>query len=262
MDRFAALLLQSHPKAEPVLAPWFAFSHEVSLAPRKVTEPAIGQIRLKWWTEAAEECLDATREARVHPAVTGWNAALDEAGHRPAPGLVLAMIEAHALDLEKTPYADIEALRADATARWGNQLRVGLQLLHVGDENHHHAANHVGAAFGMMQQLYAATGEDARGRQVLPGLGTELDKAPPEARAEAGLALCGQALYHLDRAQELLPKPQATALPVLRFGLAAKALIDEAEKAGGDPAALPDKDKVADTFALRLTWARLRGRYV
>lgn len=262
MDRFAALILQSHPEAEACLRPWFCFAHEVSLAPLKVTEPAIGQIRLKWWAEAAEECLDPSRDARAHPVVSAWKAALDAAGHRPAPGLVLALIDAHALDLEARPYADLEAGRADATARWGNQLRVGLQLLHVGDETHHHAANHVGAAFGLMQRLYAVTADHARGRHSLPGLAADLDQATAQARAEAGLALCGQAQYHLDRAEELLPRPQKRALPLLRFGTAAKTLIDAAERRGGDPVALPELRTVAGTFPLRLTWARVRGRYV
>ena len=147
-------------------------------------------------------------------------------------------------------------------SREGSQLRVGLQVLQVGDEAHHHAANHVGAAFGLMQVLFSAVGENARGRQVLPGLAAALDKTEAAARAEAGLALSGQAQYHLDRAKELLPRPQAAALPVLRFGVAAKALIDGAVRYGGDPAALPATATVAGTFALRLTWARLRGLYV
>ena len=49
---------------------------------------------------------------------------------------------------------------------WLGKLRVGLQLLEVGDEAHHHAANHVGAAFGLVSSLYNAVPEAMRGRQA------------------------------------------------------------------------------------------------
>lgn len=261
MNPFLDLLLRAHPRAEGVLRPWYEFAHEVALSPKKVTEPTIGQIRLKWWSDAAEEILDPTATPRAHPAVTGWADALAQAGHRPAPGLVQAMIDAHALDLEKQPYADFEALRADATARWGNQLRVGLQLLEVGDEAHHHAANHIGAAFGLVMSLYAVAPEAQQGRQAHPGFWLEPEKMDAEARIEAAQSTLGQAQYHLDRAREILPKPTKQALPVLRLGLAGSALMDAAGRAGGDPLAFPLPPHVAQTFALRLTWAKLRNAY-
>jgi phytoene synthase len=261
MNPFLELLLRAHPGAESVLRPWYTFAHEVALSPKKVTEPAIGQIRLKWWSDAASEVLDPASSPRAHPAVTDWARALEGAGHRPAPGLVHAMIDAHALDLEKQPYSDFEALRADATARWGNQLRVGLQLLQVGDEAHHHAANHVGAAFGLVLCLYTLTVEAQQGRQAHPDFAVAPEKMEPAARADGAGRTLGQARYHLDRAREILPKPTKQALPVLRLGLAASALIEAAERAGADPLALPPPSHVAQTFALRLTWAKFRNAY-
>ncbi|MEC8274442.1 MAG: squalene/phytoene synthase family protein [Pseudomonadota bacterium] len=267
MNPFAALILQAHPDAASRIEAWLRFAHEVSLAPGKVSEPGLGEIRLKWWSEAALEALETgtvtgTGAPRAHPAVTAFHEAVQGADIRPAPGLVRAFIEAHSLDLEPRPYADIEALRADATARWGNQLRVCLQLLSVTDEAHHHAANHVGAGFGIMQVLFGAGIAAARGRQLLSGPeGRELDQMSPDDRARLGGELCGQAAFHLDRAFELLPRPRKEALPALRFGLAARALITAAEAAGADPLALPAPEQVARTFPLRLTWARLRGRY-
>lgn len=260
MNPFLDVLLRAHPQAEPRLRPWYAFAHEVALAPRKVTEPAIGQIRLKWWAEAADEILDPATTPRAHPAVTAWNDALDPAT-APAPGLVHALINAHTLDLEPQPYADFEALRADATARWGNLLRVGLQLLAVRDDSHHHAANHVGAAFGLAGSLYAVAPEAQQNRQAHPGLPLSPEKASPQARREVADHTLGQALYHLDRAQELLPRPVSEALPVLRLGVAARALIQTAARAGADPLALPPTAHAAQTFVLRLTWARVRGAY-
>ena len=261
MNPFLDLLLRAHPGAETVLRPWYAFAHEVALAPKKVTEPAIGQIRLKWWSDAAYEILDPAATPRAHPAVTAWASALAKASHRPAPGLVQAMIDAHALDLEKQPYSDFEALRADATARWGNQLRVGLQLLEVGDEAHHHAANHLGAAFGLTMSLYAIAVEAPQGRQAHPDFALAPEKMEPAVRVEAAHSTLGQARYHLDRAKEILPKPTKQALPVLRLGLAGSALIEAAERAGADPLALPLPSHVAQTFALRLTWAKFRNAY-
>ena len=274
MNPFAALILQAHPEPALRIEAWLRFAHEVSLAPGKVSEPGLGEIRLKWWSDAALEALDtgidSSGSPRAHPAVMAFHEAVQGAEVRPAPGLVRAFIDAHVLDLETRPYADIEALRADATARWGNQLRVGLQLLAITDEVHHHAANHVGAGFGIMQVLFSARLNAARGRNVLPdltatGLDLNLDldfeQTAPEDRANAGEALCGQAAFHLDRALELLPDPQPAALPVMRFGLAARALITAARKAGTDPLHVPTPETVAQTFALHLLWARLRRRY-
>ena len=80
-------------------------------------------------------------------------------------------------------------------------------------------------------------------------------------RVEAAHGTLGQARYHLDRAKEILPKPTKQALPVLRLGLAGSALIEAAERAGADPLALPLPSHVAQTFALRLTWAKFRSAY-
>lgn len=261
MNPFLDVLLRTHPQAEPCLRSWYEFAHEVALAPHRVTEAALGHIRLKWWADAAEEVLDASTAPRAHPAVTAWDQALNTSGHRPAPGLVRAFIDAHALDLEKQPYADFEALRADATARWGNLLRVGLQLLEVGDEGHHHAANHVGAAFGLISSLYGVGLAAAQGRQGHPAFSLSPEKTAAQDRRQAGEHTLGQARYHLQRTQELLPKPDKRALSVLRLGLAASAMLDEAERCGADPLALPSVERVSQTFILRLTWARMRGTY-
>jgi NADH dehydrogenase [ubiquinone] 1 alpha subcomplex assembly factor 6 len=261
MNPFLDLLLRAHPQAEPALRPWYDFAQEVALAPKKVTEPTIGHIRLQWWSDAADEALDAAAKPRAHPAVTAWSASLDALDTRPAPGLVHAMIDAHALDLEKQPYADLEALRADATARWGNMLRVGLQLLQIRDDSYHHAANHLGAAFGLAVSLYNVGPEAAQGRQAHPDFDMPLDRLEPAQRAEAGRRTLGQAQYHIDRAKELVPKPDPRALPVLRLGLAASALIAAADRVGSDPVTLPAMSFVAQTFALRMAWAKLRGAY-
>ncbi|MEC8154710.1 MAG: squalene/phytoene synthase family protein, partial [Pseudomonadota bacterium] len=198
MNPFAALILQAHPEPASRIEAWLRFAHEVSLAPGKVSEPGLGEIRLKWWSDAALEALDTGTDSsgspRAHPAVMAFHEAVQGAEVCPAPGLVRAFIDAHGLDLETRPYADIEALRADATARWGNQLRVCLQLLSVTDEAHHHAANHVGAGFGILQVLFSARIAAARGRQVLPGPeGRELEQMLPDDRARLGADLCGQA---------------------------------------------------------------------
>ena len=261
MNPFLDQLLRAHPQAEPALRPWYDFAHEVALAPKKLTEPTIGQIRLQWWSDAADEALDAAATPRAHPAVTAWSASLDALNVRPAPGLVHAMIDAHALDLEKQPYADLEALRADATARWGNMLRVGLQLLEIRDDSYHHAANHIGAAFGLVESLYNVVPEAQQGRQAHPSFDMTFDRLEPEQRVEDASRTLGQAQYHLDRAKELLPKPETRALPVLRLGLAASALIGAADRVGGDPLSVPMASFVAQTFALRLAWAKLRGAY-
>lgn len=261
MNPFLDLLLRGHAASEDRLRPWYAFAHEVSLAPTKVTEPAIGQIRLKWWSDAADEVLSSTTEPRAHPAVTAWNVALDAAGHRPAPGLIHAFVQAHALDLEAQPYGDFEALRAGATARWGNLLRVGLQVLEVGDEAHHHAGNHVGSAYGIAESLFTLATASTRNRQTHPDFTAAPEQMTAEARMEAGQRTLGQAVFHLDRALEVLPRASVSALPVLRLGLAARALIEAADRAGADPLALPPVSRVAGTFALRLVAAKVRRAY-
>jgi hypothetical protein len=58
-----------------------------------------------------------------------------------------------------------------------------------------------------------------------------------------------------------VPKPDPRALPVLRLGLAASALIAAADRVGSDPVTLPAMSFVAQTFALRMAWAKLRGAY-
>ena len=107
MNPFAALILQAHPEPASRIEAWLRFAHEVSLAPGKVSEPGLGEIRLKWWSDAALEVLDTGTDSsgspRAHPAVMAFHEAIQGAEVRPAPGLVRAFIDAHGLDLETGP---------------------------------------------------------------------------------------------------------------------------------------------------------------
>ena len=81
-DMILACAFISDEKARADVLDLFAFLETLRAIPARVTEPLMGEIRLRWWWEAIEE-IDQGRPVRYHPLTESIKALILERGLAP-----------------------------------------------------------------------------------------------------------------------------------------------------------------------------------
>lgn len=133
--------------------------------PDVVTTPTLGEVRLKWWSDALVEALvgDGSPETPVLRAISRTIIR-----HALPIAPFTALIEARSADL----YSDPPATLADLEGRLGETESVLFQMAAIitgarGPETAD-AAGHAGIAYGLARHLGRFASERARGRTILP----------------------------------------------------------------------------------------------
>ena len=225
----------------------YAFACEIADVRTRVTQPLLGEMRLRWWLDAlATESGGAGGGARAHPVA---DALLDTVERCGLPrDEIAALIEAHSFDLYDDPMptlAELETYCAKAVAaplRWSAQ-----SLGAVLDAETAKAMQDAGLALGLTKLLRAlprhaaagqvyvpldvlarhgASAQDVIERRATPGLQAAL--AELRALARAHYALARQAAPHLGAAQ-------AALLPAAVAPLALDAMERRARNPFGEP---------------------------
>lgn len=181
-ERFTATMA-APVTARAVLFPIYAFNLEVARAPWVTKEPVIAQMRLQWWHDALEEIANGGL-VRRHEVVTPLAHVLDADGAR----VLQEVVDAREADIERTPFADADALWAYLEATSGALLWAAARALGEADEGIVRAA---GTAAGMANYLRAIPELEAAGKQPLP-----------DGRAEAVAELAAQGLTRLSAARQ------------------------------------------------------------
>jgi phytoene synthase len=209
-DRYIAALF-APVERRPLLFALYAFNHELARIGETVKEPMLGDVRLEWWREAAEEARDG--HPRAHDVVR----ALAEVFARSGPPLELfeAMIAARRLDVSPAAaLSGLGELEAYADSTSGNLMRLAASVL---DEHPPNDAlmRHAGTAYALTGILRASHAHAARG------------KVPLTDRVQAAQSeMLASALAHY-AAAHLAPKPGpalAAVLPAALVPLYAKHL--------------------------------------
>jgi phytoene synthase len=104
-DRFLASLFAPDGKRAALLA-LYAFNIEMARVRRSVSEPALGEIRYRWWRDTIEAIYRG--EASSHPVAQELARAIEQ-GNLPATAL-LDLITAREFDLFDDPMPNIAAL--------------------------------------------------------------------------------------------------------------------------------------------------------
>jgi 15-cis-phytoene synthase len=264
LPRYYATLF-SPPAIRADILAIYGFAAEIARVPDQVREPALGEIRLKWWSDALLEAL--RREgAGEAPALRAAAGAI--ARHSLPLAAFEALIEARRADF----YSDPPATIGDLEGRLGETESALFQMAAIasggsGPETAE-AAGHAGIAYGVARRLSQFAPDRARGRTILPadllaehGLsaGEIFAPAPDAALGPAVRRLADFARHHLALAQRhaaglpsrLRPAflPLAVVAPLLiRIERAAPAI---AERAVG----LSNLESL-----VRIGAARIRGR--
>ncbi|MGV8830483.1 MAG: phytoene/squalene synthase family protein [Devosia sp.] len=263
-DRYLATLVLSGKHRDGITA-LYAFNADVASIRERVSDPAPGEMRLQWWSDALDgEGHGAVRQNPVADAL------LETIKRYNIPaGTLLRLIGARRFDLYDDPMPDLESFEGYAGETVSTLYQLAAMILNDGKAiETGDAAGHLGVAHAMIGHLRAFGHFAAQGRIMLPGnifvangvhegeifSGTE-SEGLSEALGQIG-ELASDHLAKAETAIAALPghlKPAFAQIAVLK----AQFKLLQA-RSGGLFSTAPDDDdwrKIA-----RLTWWSWRNR--
>jgi phytoene synthase len=134
----------------------YACALDIADAPRKVTQPLLGEMRLRWWTDAL--MADDASQPRAHPIADALIDAIERFGL--PRDEVVALAEAHILDLYDDPIPTLAALEDYCRLTASAPMRWAAKILGAPDSP---AFNDAGVALGLTNIL-----RSPRARRFLP----------------------------------------------------------------------------------------------
>ncbi len=260
LPRYYATLF-SPPTLRDDLLAIYGFAAEIARVPNRVTEPALGEIRLKWWSESLAEAV--RREgAGETPALRAAAAAIMR--HALPLAAFEALAEAHGIDL----YSDPPASLVDLEGQMGETQSALFQMAAIvsgasGPETAD-AAGHAGIAYGIARRLASFASDRARGRMIIPTDLLDANKltaadalapTPPAALHDAIAELAEFGLQHLQTARRHVKALPASARAVFLPLAIVGPLLRKIEDA---PNARADVSLSNLASLTRIGWARLR----
>lgn len=210
----------------------YGFAAEIAQIPNVVSEPTLGEIRLRWWSDALASAVSA-EGAGDAPALRAAAGLIGK--HRLPLAPFEALIAARSADL----YSDPPATIGDLEGRLGETQSALFQMAAIiaganGPEVAN-AAGHAGVAYGIAYGLANLARDRARGRIVLPAdlmqdagiSAADLLASPPKPEFQSAVsALTAAARDHLGKARSHLASlrppvrnvfmPLAVVPPILR----------------------------------------------
>ena len=251
----------------------YNFNLELARVRLTVSDPLVGQLRLKWWYDAVEKLGSGT--APNHPVVQAMENVVRDWGIDTVD--LLSLVQAHADDLAPVPPAHIDDLYryVDRTAGIIQNLAVRIVDPKAADDTKVAAAG-VARAWGLSRLLWAAPLHAARGWLYLPpgpngaaGRVTaadlkalRADAAPPD-HVVASLRLVAEAAEEALRGARyrrhaLSPSTRAALLPGALAGMA----LDRLRRVGFNPTKHPQNPVEPGPVDMIRLWFRARsGRY-
>ncbi len=231
------------PAARPGLMALYAFNLEIARAPWAASEPALAQIRLRWWLDALEEIYDGALPRR-HEVLEPLAAVIRD-GDLPRR-LFEEMVAARVGDAEPGPLADRPAVELYLDHTAGHLMELAAR--HLGAE---------GAALPVVRDFARGAGTAALLR-ALPDLRARgRDPLPPEVSPQA---LARDGLAAIARARGRRARVARAAVPALLPGWQAERVL---RRAAADPGAVrPGGLEVSPARARAgLLWRGVTGRW-
>ena len=267
LDRDRFLCSQFAPaERRPAILVLYAFNQELARIAESVSEPPLGQIRLRWWHDAVAAIFEG-RSPPPHPVMPGLTEAIEK--YDIERHSFDAILTARAFDLESEPPANLDDLIAYATGTSAALNALVLDVLGVKDDASADAARAAGIAWALIGLLRAVPHHARRRRLYLPA---DLCQAASITEDEifAGKAksigteiisvIAMEARRHLAEARSRRHEVDQAALPVLLPSILADTYLAQLAASGFDPFVAPSKSAGPLQIAA-LTWAAFRGRY-
>ncbi len=169
-DRWLASRFVADEAARGDLIALFSYDHELGRAPRRASNPLVGEIRLTWWREALDEVFGG-RPVRKHPTAIALADAVRRHNMPRAP--LEAMIDARLIEVDGGPIDSAQAV-AWADGVGGGWMRAATLILDPATPESTTTA--AGRAWGLRHWLTIEGVEPAReaalkeARQAVMGL--------------------------------------------------------------------------------------------
>ena len=262
-DRYLSTLVLTGDHRNAVTA-LYAFNADVAAIRERVSDPAPGEIRLQWWSDALEgEEHGAVRRNPVADAL------LDTIARYNIPaGTLLRLLGARRFDLYDDPMPDLETFEGYAGETVSTLYQLAAMILNAGETvETGDAAGHLGVAHAMIGHLRAFGHVSAQGRIMLPwsifaanGVreGEIFTGSESEGLSEALGQVSELAAEHLSKAETAIAalparlKPAFASIAVLKAQLA---LLDRKPGLFMPAPDEPDWRKIT-----RLAWWSWRNR--
>ena len=226
--------------ARPHLYAIGAFAAEIAGVRARVSQPILGEMRLRWWYDSLEAAADS-EGARAHPIADALIDTLER--HAIPREEVVELLEAHSFDLYDEPMESLEALETYCDRVVGAPMRWRAMAIDAQDARlQEEALRCAGRALGLTAILRALPRHMAQGRRFVPAdllarHRIEADfaetKATPAVAAAIG-ELRGRAREHYAAAKQAVRgdgPARAALLPAATIPL----YLAEMERKGFDP---------------------------
>lgn len=151
--------------ARDAISALYAFNADLASVRDRAREPAAGEIRLQWWSDALTG--DGHGAVRANPLA---DALLDVAAEYGLPiSAIIRMIDARRFDLYDDPMPDVATFEGYAGETAAALYQLGAMILNGGGPvEPGDAAGHLGVAHALIGHLRAFGFNASRGRIVLP----------------------------------------------------------------------------------------------
>ncbi len=269
--RFLCAMLAPAQHRDPLLA-LYNFNLEIARVRRTVSEPMIGQLRLKWWYDALDKMSGGV--SPKHPICEALSAVSDKYGINLAA--LQRLIEVRADDLVPEQPENQLGLAEIARETDGVLGTAALKILGVGDAAaaaqavEHLSAAQVFTALMLMLPSHAAQGwlylpaDVCSGANLDPvdALRTRYNRPSPPELCAAVREIAENASAHLKAARALRAQCPSQALPVLLHAVLVEHQLKRLRACKFDPALLSAHTPGPGPMAmLRLGWHAFRRRY-
>lgn len=220
-----------------------AFAREIAGTRDRISEPLMGEMRLRWWLDALEQAEDLG--ARAHPVADAFLDTIERKGIPRAEAA--ALIEAHSFDLYAEPMESLGELEDYALRTVAAPLRWCAQIIgSSGGAQERETLTSAGLALGLTRVLASLPKQIAHGQTFMPmdvaarrGAGDDIRRGIASPGARAALSdLRERARAHYTaarRAARDIPGGQAALLQAATVPL----YLDAGDKPGVDPFRCP-----------------------
>lgn len=263
-DRYYATLVV-RPECRDAIQALYAFSADVAAVRERAREPAAGEIRLQWWTDALRG--EGHGNVRQNPIAEALLDAIER--YRLPAEALLRLVAARRFDLYDDPMPDVASFEGYAGETASVLYQLAAMILNDGHEiGTGDAAGHLGVAHALIGHLRAFGLNASKGRLFLPlsvfasnGVteGEVLSGTMSEGLAAAHAQLGEQAQDHLDRAGAAISELPVSLRPAFCMLALLRRQLAQFEARPDDPFApardISDWQKIA-----MLAWWTLRQR--
>ena len=162
-DRYWCALLTAQPFKNDLFA-LYALNAEISEIGFSVTEPLIGQMRLRWWLDALTLIYDGNPPN--NPVAVALSKLVSK--RKISRSILERLIEGRKQDLDNQPMETLEALKTYALDTSSSLIELSLAITGINNDISRHTAHHLGVAWTLLGTIRSIPFNIQRNRVLLP----------------------------------------------------------------------------------------------